>query len=40
MRSLAYGSGLVPREALTGPGTTVFTDMLQLPALLAGAVPD
>ncbi len=36
MRSLAYSSGLVPRKELTGPGTTVFTDMHQLAALVAG----
>ncbi|GLX36245.1 haloacid dehalogenase [Streptomyces roseochromogenus] len=34
MRSLGYAGGLTPAAALTGPGTTVFTDMRELPALL------
>ncbi|UQW99775.1 HAD family hydrolase [Streptomyces sp. RerS4] len=34
MRSLGYAGGLTPAPALAGPGTTVFTDMRDLPALL------
>ncbi|MFE2247115.1 HAD family hydrolase [Streptomyces lavendulae] len=34
MRSLGYAGGLTPAAALAGPGTTVFTDMRELPALL------
>lgn len=36
MRSLGYAGGLTPADWLAGPGTTVFTDMRQLPALVAG----
>jgi HAD superfamily hydrolase (TIGR01509 family) len=35
MRSLGYAGGLTPAERLEGPGTTVFYDMRELPALLA-----
>ncbi|MFD9568913.1 HAD family hydrolase [Streptomyces sp. NPDC059982] len=34
MRALGYAGGLTPASALAGPGTTVFTDMRELPALL------
>ncbi|MFB0632227.1 HAD family hydrolase [Streptomyces sp. AB3(2024)] len=34
MRSLGYAGGLTSAEALAGPGTTVFTDMRELPDLL------
>jgi len=34
MRVLAYGGGLTPRDQLAGPGTVVFDDMRELPALL------
>lgn len=34
MRSLAYASGLIDPALLQGPGTTVFTDMGELPDLL------
>ncbi|MFD0358920.1 HAD family hydrolase [Streptomyces sp. NPDC127110] len=34
MRSLGYAGGLTPADALAGPGTVVFTDMRELPALL------
>ncbi|MGK5558015.1 HAD family hydrolase [Actinomadura kijaniata] len=37
MRSLGYAGGLTPAEWLEGPGTVVFTDMRELPALLDGA---
>ncbi|GAA3026695.1 HAD family hydrolase [Kitasatospora albolonga] len=35
MRSLGYAGGLTPAAWLEGPGTTVFTDMRDLPALVA-----
>lgn len=35
MRVLAYAGGLTPAERLEGPRTTVFTDMRDLPRLLA-----
>ncbi|WP_435867479.1 hypothetical protein [Streptomyces xanthophaeus] len=35
-RALGYAGGLNPAERLEGPGTTVFHDMRELPALLAG----
>jgi len=35
MRSLGYAGGLTPAAWLEGPGTTVFTDMRQLPDLVA-----
>ncbi|MCX4692840.1 HAD family phosphatase [Streptomyces sp. NBC_01408] len=35
MRGFGYAGGLTPAEWLTVPGTVVFTDMRQLPALLA-----
>jgi HAD superfamily hydrolase (TIGR01509 family) len=35
MRVLAYGNGVTPPQRLTGPGTIVFEDMRELPALLA-----
>ncbi|MGW7135011.1 HAD family hydrolase [Streptomyces xanthophaeus] len=36
MRAFGYAGGLTPAERLEGPGTTVFHDMRELPALLAG----
>ncbi|RKT18609.1 HAD superfamily hydrolase (TIGR01509 family)/HAD superfamily hydrolase (TIGR01549 family) [Streptomyces sp. 1114.5] len=39
MRALGYAGGITPAEWLEGPGTVVFTDMRELPALIAaGAV--
>ncbi len=35
MRALGYAGGLTPAEWLAGPGTTVFTDMAELPGLVA-----
>jgi HAD superfamily hydrolase (TIGR01509 family) len=35
MRALGYAGGLTPAEWLEGPGTTVFTDMAELPGLVA-----
>ncbi|MFD5143177.1 HAD family hydrolase [Streptomyces sp. NPDC058401] len=35
MRAFGYAGGLTPAEQLEGPGTVVFDDMRQLPALLA-----
>ncbi|MFB9365970.1 HAD family hydrolase [Kitasatospora sp. NPDC001664] len=37
MRSLGYAGGLTPAAWLEGPATTVFTDMRELPALVAAA---
>jgi hypothetical protein len=37
MRGYAYAGGLVPRERLAGPGTTIFEDMRELPDLLRSA---
>ncbi|MCX4524314.1 HAD family hydrolase [Streptomyces sp. NBC_01551] len=37
MRSFGYAGGLTPAAALAGPGTVVFTDMRDLPALIAAA---
>ena len=34
MRSLGYAGGLTPADWLEGPGTTVFTDMGNLPELI------
>lgn len=34
MRAFGYAGGLTPRDWLTGPGTVVFDDMLDLPRLL------
>jgi HAD superfamily hydrolase (TIGR01509 family) len=34
MRVLGYAGGLTPAEWLEGPGTTVFTDMAELPGLV------
>jgi HAD superfamily hydrolase (TIGR01509 family) len=34
MHVFAYASGLTPPEALSGPGTTIFTDMRALPELI------
>jgi beta-phosphoglucomutase-like phosphatase (HAD superfamily) len=34
MAVFGYAGGLTPAAALAGPGTTVFTDMADLPALL------
>ncbi|MFF7989665.1 HAD family hydrolase [Kitasatospora xanthocidica] len=39
MRALGYAGGITPAERLAGPGTVVFTDMRELPGLIAaGAV--
>ncbi|RSS64730.1 HAD family phosphatase [Streptomyces sp. WAC06614] len=35
MHAFGYAGGLTPAERLQGPGTTVFHDMRELPALLA-----
>jgi len=35
MRAFGYAGGLTPADWLEGPGTVVFTDMRQLPALIA-----
>ncbi|MFF4329079.1 HAD family hydrolase [Streptomyces sp. NPDC001591] len=35
MRSFGYAGGLTPAERLEGPGTTVFSDMRELPKLIA-----
>lgn len=37
MRSFGYAGGLTPAEQLEGPGTIVFDDMRDLPALLTGS---
>ncbi|MFJ3201234.1 HAD family hydrolase [Streptomyces sp. NPDC086989] len=37
MRSFGYAGGLTPADRLAGPGTVVFTDMRELPGLLAAA---
>ncbi|SOD61788.1 haloacid dehalogenase superfamily, subfamily IA, variant 3 with third motif having DD or ED/haloacid dehalogenase superfamily, subfamily IA, variant 1 with third motif having Dx(3-4)D or Dx(3-4)E [Streptomyces zhaozhouensis] len=37
MRAFGYAGGLTPADWLAGPGTTVFHDMRELPALLAAA---
>lgn len=34
MRSLGFAGGLTPAAWLEGPGTTVFAEMAQLPALV------
>jgi beta-phosphoglucomutase-like phosphatase (HAD superfamily) len=34
MRALGYAGGLTPADWLEGPGTTVFTDMAELPDLV------
>jgi HAD superfamily hydrolase (TIGR01509 family) len=34
MRALGYAGGLTPVHRLEGPGTTVFSDMRELPALI------
>ncbi|HXU88064.1 MAG TPA: HAD family hydrolase [Methylomirabilota bacterium] len=39
MRAFAYAGGLTPRARLEAPGVIVFTDMLELPGLLANASP-
>jgi beta-phosphoglucomutase-like phosphatase (HAD superfamily) len=36
MRAFGYAGGLTPAERLEGPDTTVFFDMRDLPALIAG----
>jgi HAD superfamily hydrolase (TIGR01509 family) len=38
MRALAFAGGLTPVDALDGPGTIVFDDMCELPALLGGGL--
>lgn len=35
MRAFGYAGGVTPAHRLEGPGTVVFTDMRELPALLA-----
>ena len=37
MRAFGYAGGLTPADWLEGPGTVVFTDMRQLPALIEEA---
>jgi HAD superfamily hydrolase (TIGR01509 family) len=37
MRAFGYAGGLTAADRLAGPATTVFADMRELPALLAGA---
>ncbi|MER5637295.1 HAD family hydrolase [Kitasatospora sp. NPDC002227] len=37
MRAFGYAGGLTPAQWLEGPGTVVFDDMAELPALLARA---
>jgi HAD superfamily hydrolase (TIGR01509 family) len=39
MRAFAYAGGVTPAERLARPGAVVFTDMRQLPRLLAAAEP-
>lgn len=39
MHVFAYAGGLTPVERLEGPGTTVFTDMRQLPGLIGAGRP-
>ena len=39
MRALGFAGGLTAAESLRGPGTIVFSDMRELPRLLASAVP-
>ncbi|MDB1089106.1 HAD family hydrolase [Streptomyces sp. ACA25] len=39
MRSFGYAGGLTPAAWLQGPGTVVFQDMRELPALLLGSRP-
>ncbi|WKD30552.1 HAD family hydrolase [Streptomyces xanthophaeus] len=36
MRAFGYAGGLTPPERLAGPGTVVFDDMRELPALVTG----
>jgi HAD superfamily hydrolase (TIGR01509 family) len=37
MRALAYAGGVTAADVLSGPGTTVFEDMRDLPGLIAAA---
>jgi beta-phosphoglucomutase-like phosphatase (HAD superfamily) len=39
MRAFGYAGGLTPRAWLEAPGVVVFTDMRELPALLASGLP-
>ena len=39
MRAFGFAGGLTPRAWLEAPGTVVFTDMRELPGLLAGVGP-
>lgn len=39
MHVLAYAGGVTPAERLAGSGTTVFTDMRQLPGLIVSERP-
>lgn len=39
MHVFAYAGGVTPAERLAGPGTTVFHDMRQLPALIGAGRP-
>jgi hypothetical protein len=40
MHVCAYAGGVTPAARLAGPGTTVFSDMRQLPGLIAAGRPD
>lgn len=40
MRAIGYAGGVTPAHWLAGPGTTVITDMRNLPGLLAEAFAD
>jgi hypothetical protein len=40
MRCFGYAGGITPPDWLEGPGTIVFTDMAELPALIASADQD
>jgi beta-phosphoglucomutase-like phosphatase (HAD superfamily) len=37
MRAFGFAGGLTPRAWLEAPGTVVFTDMRELPGLLAAS---
>jgi beta-phosphoglucomutase-like phosphatase (HAD superfamily) len=39
MHVFAYAGGVTPAARLAGPGTTVFSDMRQLPELIAAGRP-
>ncbi|MEZ5348243.1 MAG: HAD-IA family hydrolase [Microthrixaceae bacterium] len=40
MRSLGFAGGLTPSDWLEGPGTTVYEDMADLPALVESLVTE